>query len=46
MQPVLANLNRMSISLHPDTSESPAMAESPDAGAGQARLLAFDGVIE
>ncbi len=35
MPPVLANLNRMSISLHPDTSESPAMAASPDAGAAQ-----------
>jgi GAF domain-containing protein/signal transduction histidine kinase len=33
MPPVLANLNRMSISLHPDTSESPAMSASPDAGA-------------
>jgi GAF domain-containing protein/sensor histidine kinase YesM len=37
MPPVLANLNRMSISLHPDTSESPAMAASPDVRAAQAR---------
>ena len=36
MPPVLAKLNRMSISLHPDTSESPAMAASPDAGAAPA----------
>src|SRR5438270_2948275 len=36
MPPVLANLTRMSISLHPDTSESPAMAASPDAGAASA----------
>jgi GAF domain-containing protein len=36
MPPVLAKLNRMSISLHPDTSESPALAASPDAGAAQA----------
>jgi GAF domain-containing protein/signal transduction histidine kinase len=36
MPPVLAKLNRMSISLHTDTSESPAMAASPDAGAAQA----------
>jgi GAF domain-containing protein len=36
MPPVLAKLNRMSISLHPDTSESPAMAASPDAGAARA----------
>ena len=36
MPPVLANLNRMSISLHPDTSQSPALAASPDAGAAQA----------
>jgi GAF domain-containing protein/sensor histidine kinase YesM len=35
MPPVLANLNRMSISLHPDTSETPALAASPDAGAAQ-----------
>src|ERR1700710_2564568 len=35
MPPVLANLNRMSISLHPDTSESPALAASPDAGAAR-----------
>jgi GAF domain-containing protein/signal transduction histidine kinase len=35
MPPVFANLNRMSISLHPDTSESPAMAASPDVGAAQ-----------
>src|SRR6201746_2876432 len=33
MPPVLANLNRMSISLHPDTSESPALAAPPDAAA-------------
>src|SRR3954452_17332966 len=36
MPPVLANLNRMSISLHPDTSESPAMAASPNAATAQA----------
>src|SRR6201991_1791082 len=36
MPPVLAKLNRMSISLHPDTSESPAMAASADAGAAPA----------
>ena len=36
MPPVLAKLNRMSISLHPDTSESPALAASPDAEAAQA----------
>jgi GAF domain-containing protein len=36
MPPVLAKLSRMSISLHPDTSESPALAASPDAGAAQA----------
>ncbi|MEA2821582.1 MAG: hypothetical protein QOJ86_3586, partial [Bradyrhizobium sp.] len=36
MPSVLAKLNRMSISLHPDTSESPAMAASPDAGAAPA----------
>jgi GAF domain-containing protein len=36
MSPVLAKLNRMSITLHPDTSESPAMAASPDAGVAQA----------
>jgi GAF domain-containing protein/sensor histidine kinase YesM len=36
MPPVLANLNRMSISLHPDTSESPALAASSDAGAAPA----------
>ncbi len=36
MPPVLAKLNRMSISLHPDTSESPAMAASPDAEAAPA----------
>ena len=29
-------MNRMSISLHPDTSESPALAASPDAGAAHA----------
>jgi two-component system NtrC family sensor kinase len=40
MPPVLAKLNRMSISLHPDTSESPAMAASPDAGAAQAAASA------
>src|SRR3954452_22850402 len=36
MPPVLANLSRMSISLHPDTSKSPVMAASPDAGAAPA----------
>jgi two-component system, NtrC family, sensor kinase len=36
MPPVLAKLTRMSISLHPDTSESPALAASPAAGAAQA----------
>jgi GAF domain-containing protein len=36
MPPVLAKLNRMSISLHPDTSESPALAASPDAAAAPA----------
>jgi GAF domain-containing protein/signal transduction histidine kinase len=36
MPPVLAKLNPMSISLHPDTSESPVMAASPDAGAAHA----------
>src|SRR3954454_25281776 len=36
MPPVLAKLNRMSISLHPDTSESPAMAASPGAAAAPA----------
>src|SRR5258707_7092897 len=36
MPPVLAKLNRMSISLHPDTSERPALAASPDAGAAPA----------
>src|SRR4051794_14075613 len=36
MPPVLAKLSRMSISLHPDTSESPVMAASPDAGAAPA----------
>jgi GAF domain-containing protein len=36
MPSVLAKLNRMSISLHPDTSESPALAASPDAGAARA----------
>jgi signal transduction histidine kinase len=36
MPPVLAKLNRMSISLHPDTSESPALALSPDAEAAPA----------
>src|SRR4051794_7797769 len=36
MPPVLAKLSRMSISLHPDTSESPAMAASPGAAAAPA----------
>jgi GAF domain-containing protein/sensor histidine kinase YesM len=36
MPPVLAKLSRMSISLHPDTSESPTLAASPDAGAARA----------
>src|SRR3954470_20208919 len=36
MPPVLAKLNWMSISLHPDTSQSPALAASPDAEAGPA----------
>jgi GAF domain-containing protein len=36
MPPVLAKLNRMSISLQPDTSESQALAASPDAGAPHA----------
>jgi GAF domain-containing protein len=36
MPPVLAKLNRMSISLHPDTSENPALAASPDADAARA----------
>jgi two-component system NtrC family sensor kinase len=35
MAPVLANLNRMSISLHPDTSETPAMAAAPHGAAAQ-----------
>jgi GAF domain-containing protein len=36
MPSVLAKLSRMSISLHPDTSDNPALAVSPDAGAAPA----------
>src|SRR4051794_23744975 len=36
MPPVLAKLSRMSITLHPDATESPAMAASPGAAAAPA----------